>query len=201
MGRAERRRSGNAVEQVAGLPSEIETREIESRLFDLMALHMQLATVEYDESGFEKDRKKVVEIAMLLEEKSAVPAVKEHLGYLKAMQGTEFWVGIDIAGVEEMRLRLRELVPLLDKTKRHVVLTDFTDEITGVNEDAIVEIPRMTGVENQRKVEQFLQAHLKNIVIHRLRTNDRALGGHTTRRTRRKRGRNLKHFGDRSLCV
>jgi len=58
-------------EQVAGLPSEIDTGEIESRLFDLMALRMQLATVEHDVSGFEKDRRKVVEIAMLLEEKSA----------------------------------------------------------------------------------------------------------------------------------
>ena len=37
---------------------------------------MQLATIEHDVSGFEKDRKKVVEIAMLLEEKSAIPAVK-----------------------------------------------------------------------------------------------------------------------------
>ena len=70
-----------------------------------------------------------------------------------------------------MRLRLRELVPLLDKTKRHIVFTDFEDEITGVNEDAIVDIPRMTGLEYQRKVEQYLQSHLNHIVIHRLRTN------------------------------
>jgi type I restriction enzyme, R subunit len=158
-------------EEVAGLPSEMEAEEIESRLFDLMALRMQLATVEHDVSGFEKDRKKVVEIAMLLEEKSAIPAVKAQLGYLQAMQETEFWVGIDIAGLEEMRLRLRELVPLLDKTKRHIVFTDFKDEITGVNQDAIIDIPRMTGLEYQRKVEQYLQSHLNNIVIHRLRTN------------------------------
>jgi len=158
-------------EEVAGLPSEIPAEEIESRLFDLMALRMQLATVEHDTSGFEKDRRKAVEIAMLLEEKSAIPAVKAQLGYLQAMQETEFWVGIDIAGLEEMRLRLRELVPLLDKTKRHIVFTDFEDEITGVTEDGIVEIPRMTGLEYQRKVEQYLQGHLNNIVIHRLRTN------------------------------
>jgi type I restriction enzyme, R subunit len=156
---------------VAGLPSEIEAEEIESRLFDLMALRMQLATVEHDVSGFEKDRRKVVEIAMLLEEKIAIPAVKAQLGYLQAMQETEFWVGIDIAGLEEMRLRLRELVPLLDKTKRHLVYTNLEDEILGVNDDAIIEIPRMTGMEYQRKVEQYLHSHLNNIVIHRLRTN------------------------------
>ncbi len=81
------------------------------------------------------------------------------------MQETEFWVGIDIAGLEEMRLRLRELVPLLDKTKRHIVFTDFEDEITGVHEGGIIDIPRMTGLEYQRKVEQYLQSHLNNIVI------------------------------------
>src|SRR3954453_23982370 len=158
-------------EEVAGLPSELEADEIESRLFDLLALRMQLATVEHNASGFEKDRKKAVEIAMLMEEKSAIPAVKEQLGYLQAMQETDFWVGIDIAGLEEMRLRLRELVPLLDKKERHVVYTDFEDEITGVKDGDLVSIPRMTGVQYQKKVEQYLQAHLANIVIHRLRTN------------------------------
>lgn len=157
--------------EVAGLPSEMEAGEVESRLFDLMALRMQLATVEHDVSGFEKDRKKAVEIAMLLEEKSAIPAVKEQLGYLQAMQHTDFWLGIDIAGLEEMRLRLRGLVPLLDKTKRHLVYTDFADAITDVNEDAIIDIPRMTGVEYQRRVEQYLRNHLNHIVIQRLRTN------------------------------
>jgi type I restriction enzyme R subunit len=158
-------------EEVAGLPSEVPAEEIESRLFDLMALRMQLATVEHDAGGFEKDRRRAVEIATLLEEKSAIPAVKAQLGYLQAMQGTDFWVGVGIADLEEMRLRLRDLVPLLDKSKRHVVFTDFTDELVGVNEDAIVEIPRMTGVEYQRRVEQYLQSHLNHIVIHRLRTN------------------------------
>src|SRR5688500_10488680 len=158
-------------EEVAGLPSEIPAEEIESRLFDLMALRMQLATIEHDVSGFEKDRKKVVEIAMLMEEKSTIPAVKAQLGYLQAMQETEFWVGIDIAGLEEMRLRLRDLVPLLDKKKRHIVYTDFEDQITDIDSDSLVDIPRMTGIQYQRKVEQFLQNHLNNIVIHRLRTN------------------------------
>lgn len=92
------------------------------------------------------------------------------------MQETEFWVGIDIAGLEEMRLRLRELVALLDKSKRHLVFTDFADEITGVNEDGIIDIPRMTGLEYQRKVEQYLQSHLNNIVIQRLRTNQPLTG-------------------------
>ena len=158
-------------DKVAALPSERETGEIESRLFDLLALRMQLALIEHETGDFEKDRKKAVEIAMMMEEKSAIPAVKEKLAYLQAMQETDFWVGIDIAALEEMRLRLRDLVPLLDKKGRHIVYTDFEDEITGVKDGDLVAIPRMTGMQYQKKVEQYLQAHLNNIVIHRLRTN------------------------------
>ena len=115
--------------EVAGLPSEIETDDIESRLFDLTALRMQLAQAETDPSTFESQRKRVVEIAMLLEEKSAIPAVKAQLAYLASLQETAFWEGIGLAQLEEMRLRLRDLVPFLDKKERKIVYTDFKDEV------------------------------------------------------------------------
>ena len=59
--------------RIAGLPVEIETDEVESRLFDLTAVRMQLAHVEGHTGAFEKLRQQVVQIAMLLEEKSAIP--------------------------------------------------------------------------------------------------------------------------------
>ncbi len=52
--------------EVASLPTELETDDIESRLFDLTALRMQLAFAENDTATLEKLRLKVVEIAMLL---------------------------------------------------------------------------------------------------------------------------------------
>ncbi|MEM7013090.1 MAG: DEAD/DEAH box helicase family protein, partial [Verrucomicrobiota bacterium] len=76
---------------VADLPSEFATDDIESRLFDLTALRMQLAHVEADEGAFEGHRQRVVEIAMLLEEKTTIPAVAEQLEYLARVQEMEFW--------------------------------------------------------------------------------------------------------------
>ena len=67
---------------VAGLPSEIETDDIASRLFDLTALRMQLAQAEGDRGGFEQRRQRVVEIATFLEAKDSIPAVKAQLAYL-----------------------------------------------------------------------------------------------------------------------
>jgi type I restriction enzyme R subunit len=76
---------------VATLPSEIETDDIESRMFDLTALRMQLAHAEGDAGTFESHRLRMVEIAMLLEDKTTIPAVKAQLDYLASMQETAFW--------------------------------------------------------------------------------------------------------------
>ena len=157
--------------EVAGLPSEIETDDIESRMFDLTSLRMQLALVEGDTGMFESRRQRMIEIAMLLEDKSTIPAVRVQLAYLASMQETGFWEGIDLSGLEELRLRLRGLVPFLDRKKRKIVYTDFQDQIIGVREEEVVYMPKMTGAQYEKKVRGYLHNHLDHLVIHRLRTN------------------------------
>ena len=157
--------------EVAGLPSEVETDEIESRMFDLTALRTQLALAEGNMSAVERHRLRMVDIAMLLEEKATIPAVKAQLEYLASMQESSFWEGIDLRGLEEVRLRLRGLVPFLDKTKQKIVYTDFQDQVKGVRDVELGYMPKMTGVQYEKKVHVFLKNHLDHIVIHRLRTN------------------------------
>ncbi len=50
-------------QHVAGLPTQMETDNIEARFFDLSALRMQLALIEEDAGIFETIRRKVLEIA------------------------------------------------------------------------------------------------------------------------------------------
>ena len=157
--------------EVAGLPSEIETDDIESRLFDLTALRMQLALAEGDTGTFEQHRRRVVEIALLLEEKNTIPAVAAQLAYLASVQESAFWEGIALDGLEELRMRLRGLVLFLDKKTRTIVYTNFQDEIMALREDAAVHLPKMTGIQYEKKVQEYLKNHLDHIVIHRLRTN------------------------------
>jgi len=156
---------------IAGLPSQIETDEIEARFFDLSALRMQIALVEKDTGPFESTRKKVIEIAANLEEKDAIPAVKQQLEYLRAIQTTEFWEGMDLAALEDLRLRLRGLVQFIDKSKRKIVYTEFKDEIIGVREDTAIYMPKMTGNQYAKKVEDYLRSHQDEIAIQRLRNN------------------------------
>jgi type I restriction enzyme R subunit len=158
--------------EVAGLPSELKTDDIESRLFDLLALRMQLANIEGDTNTFETSRQRVVEIATLLEEKAAIPAVRAQLEYLARLQETAFWQDVGLAELEEMRLRLRGLMPLLDKQKRKIVYTDFKDEVLGVREEEVIEMPKMTGAQYEKKVKEYLRSHLEDEAIQRLRRNE-----------------------------
>jgi type I restriction enzyme, R subunit len=156
---------------VAGLPSQIETDEIEARFFDLSALRMQIALIEQDATTFESVRRKVIEIAASLEEKDAIPAVKQQLEYLRAIQTPEFWEGIDLAALEDLRIRLRGLVQFIEKAKRKIVYTNFEDEIIGVREDEVIYMAKMTGSQYAKKVEDYLRSHLDEIAIQRLRNN------------------------------
>lgn len=157
--------------EVAGLPTELEYDDIRSRMFDLTVLRLQMALLEGDTNAFERHRKKVVEIAMFLEEKTAIPAVREQLAYLQGLQDPVFWQGMDVPTLEDLRLRLRGLTPFLDKKERKVVYSDFKDEILGVRPGEFVALPKMTGAQYEKKVKEYLKSHLDNIVIHKLRRN------------------------------
>ena len=141
--------------EVAGLPSEVETDEIESRMFDLTALRMQVALAEGHRGAVERHRQRMVEIAMLLEEKTTIPAVQAQLEYLASMQESGFWEGLDLHGLEELRLRLRRLVPFLDKKTQKIVYTDFQDQVIGVRDEEVVHMPKMTGVQYEKKVKEL----------------------------------------------
>ena len=141
------------------------------RLFDLTALQMQLALAEAEAATFERHRQRVVEIAMLLEEKSTIPAVQAQLAYLAAFQEAALWEGIHLVELEEMRLRLRELVPFLEKKTRKIVYTNFKDEVLGMRDGVFVAMPKMTGAQYEKKIREYLRNHLDHLVIHRLRSN------------------------------
>lgn len=156
---------------LAALPSQIETDDVESRLFDLTALKMQLAVLEGNQNLFEKQRQRVTSVAELLEDKTAIPAMAQQAAYLQSIQTPEFWEGMTLDLLEEMRLRIRGLVPFIDRKKRSVVYSNLKDDILGIRDGEVIAMPRMTGAQYEKKFREYLRRHLDNIVIQRLRTN------------------------------
>jgi type I restriction enzyme R subunit len=158
-------------ERVAGLPSEIDTDEHDCRLFDFTVLTMQVALATGDPAAVEKGRLRVIELAELLEEKSTVPAVRDQLAYLASVQESTFWDGIDLNSLEEVRLRLRGLMPFVENNKKKILFTAFEDDVTGTRNEPLENIPNMTGVQYQKEVKKYLENHTDHLVIQRLRTN------------------------------
>ena len=124
------------------------------------------------EPGFERLRDQVKEIAGLLEEKSAIPMVREQMALIQDMQTDEWWQDVTVPMLERVRRRLRDLVKLIEKQQRKPIYTDFEDQM-GAETD--VELPGFvarTDFEKFRaKARAFLRAHQDHIAIHKLRMN------------------------------
>jgi type I restriction enzyme, R subunit len=157
--------------EVAGLPSELEAEDEEAKRFDLLMLNLQLALLR-SEPGFARLRDQVKEIAGLLEEKSAIPMVREQMVLIEEVQTDEWWQDVTIPMLERLRRRLRELVKFIEKRKRKPIYTDFED-IMG-SETSVT----LSGFEQgadfakfRAKARAFLRAHQDHIAIHKLRMN------------------------------
>lgn len=157
--------------EVAGLPSELDPEAEEAKRFDLLILNLQLALLR-SEPAFERLRDQVKAIAGLLEEKSAIPMVREQMPLIQDVQTDEWWQDVTTAMLETVRRRLRALVKLIEKRQRKPIYTDFEDEMGG---ETRVALPGFSSGEDFAKfcakARAFLRAHENHIAIHKLRMN------------------------------
>jgi type I restriction enzyme R subunit len=158
--------------QVAGLPTELEPEDEEAKRFDLLMLNLQLAVLRA-EPAFKRLSDQVKAIAGLLEEKAAIPMVREQLPLIQEIQTDEWWPDVTTPMLENVRRRLRALVKLIEKQARKPIYTDFEDQI---GSEASVELPVFASADSferfRAKTRQFLREHEDDLVIHKLRTNE-----------------------------
>ena len=100
----------------------------EARRFDLLILNLQLAILR-TEPGYARLRDQVKAIAGLLEGYSSIPGVAEQMELIADLQTDEWWEGVTLPMLENVRRRIRLLVQFIEKSKRKIVYTDFTDEM------------------------------------------------------------------------
>jgi type I restriction enzyme R subunit len=157
--------------QVAGLPSELDAEAEEAKRFDLLVLNLQLALLR-SEKRFERLREQVKNIAGLLEEKSAIPMIRDQMAFIEAVQTDEWWRDATVPMLEGLRRRLRDLVKLIEKVKRKPIYTDFEDEMGAEAEIALPGMAEGTDYAKFRaKVRAFLSEHQDHIAVHKLRMN------------------------------
>jgi len=158
--------------EVAGLPSERDPESEEAKRFDLLMLNLQLAQMRA-EPAFERLMKQVKTIAGLLEEKSAIPMVKERMALILDLQTDEWWQDVTIPLLENVRRRLRDLVKLIDKQQRTPLYPDFEDEIGEGTEITLPGVVSGNGdfEKFRAKARAFLLEHQDHVAVRKLRLN------------------------------
>jgi type I restriction enzyme R subunit len=123
---------------------------------------------------FERQRRKVMAIAGALEDQQSIPVIQEQLALIQDVQADEWWVDVTYPMLEEVRKRLRLLVPLIERSKKGVIYSDFQDEI---GEGVEVELPGTGGavgstefLQFRKKAEHFLKQNLGEAAVAKVRS-------------------------------
>ena len=162
--------------KLAGLPTGLEPENEEAKRFDLLVLSLQLNLLRHD-PGFARLRDRVKEIAGLLEEKAAIPMVRDQMALIQDVQTDEWWQDVAVPILEVMRRRLRSLIQLIDKRQRKRVYTDFEDLI---GNEIDVDLPSFTSSTDYTKflakARAFLREHMDHVAIEKLKKQQTAHG-------------------------
>ncbi len=158
-------------ENVAGLPSGRPPERLEAKQFDLLMLGLQLCALGR-RAGFKKLKQRAVEIAAALEEQASIPAVQAQMALIQEVQADAWWQDVTAGLLEEARKRLRGLAHLIERSKRRVIYTDFTDEIGEAAEVAFDSFAPPQAFEAFRaKARHFLLRQQGHVAVVKLRTN------------------------------
>ena len=114
----------------------------------------------------------VVQTAELLSGKYTIPQVKAKKKIIERVQEESFWEETNVVELDHVRLAMRELLQYLDKGKRKIYYTDFTDSIIDVVEgEPIFDSGDLKNY--RKKVEFYLKEHDDNLAVYKLRNNKR----------------------------
>ncbi|WP_299131522.1 DEAD/DEAH box helicase family protein, partial [uncultured Amaricoccus sp.] len=157
------------VEEVAGLPSGFVDDDLPAKQFDLLLLSGQLALLRA-EARFASCQREVRRLAASLEALGNIPAVGQQLALILEVQTDEFWQDINVGMIEAVRVKLRDLVKLIESGERKIVYTDFEDEIGGATDAAVGDAAiGMDAGRFRRKVNRFLEVHSDHIALQKVR--------------------------------
>ncbi|GMO20719.1 DEAD/DEAH box helicase family protein [Bradyrhizobium ottawaense] len=154
--------------EIAPLPSARGFGTEEAKRFDLLMFSLQLALLN-GSKRFDALRKQLKEIASALEDQTGIPAISHQAALLEEIQTDLWWEGVTVPLLELVRLRLRDLVQHIEKSKKAVVYSNFVDEIGEGIEHELPQVGEADFARFKAKARHFLKAHEDHIVLHKLR--------------------------------
>jgi type I restriction enzyme R subunit len=156
------------LDEIAPLPSARGFGTEEAKRFDLLMFSLQLALLK-GSKRFGALKKQLMEIAAALESQTGIPSIAHQAELLEEIQTDQWWEGVTVPILELVRLRLRDLVQHIEKSKKAVVFSNFADEIgEGVDHD-LPQVGEADFARFKAKARHFLKAQEAHIVLHKLR--------------------------------
>jgi type I restriction enzyme R subunit len=156
------------IDEIAPLPSANVLGTEEAKRFDLLMFSLQVAVLK-GSKRFDTLRKQLLEIAAALESQTGIPAIAHQAALIEEIQTEQWWEGITVPLLELVRLRLRDLVQHIEKSKRAIVYSNFSDEIGDGVELDLPQVGEVDFVRFKQKARQFLKANENHLVVHKLR--------------------------------
>ncbi len=162
-------------ERVAKLPDQLEPEHEEAKRFDAVMLNAELGLLRHE--PFERQRNRIINIASALEDLgTSIPVVAEQQELIAGIQTDEWWVDVSYPMLEDARKRLRNLVHLIEHTRKNVLYSDFTDEL---GESTEVDLPGTGGSvagnefeQFHKKARHFLNEHLADDIVAKVRNGE-----------------------------
>jgi type I restriction enzyme R subunit len=161
-------------DRVAKLPTELDPEREEAKRFDVLVMNTQLGVLRGE--PYERQRRKIMAIAGALEDQQTIPVIAERIELILDIQADEWWEHVTYPMLEEVRRQLRMAVHLIERSKRSVIYSDFTDEV-GVSVE--IDLPGTGGaiVSNEfaqfrKKAEHFLKENLGETSVAKVRSGE-----------------------------
>lgn len=164
-------RAAEIVAGLADLPTTVRDTDEMAKRFDLAILRGQLSVVVSD-GLLTRHADRIRGVADgLLDEGLTIPKVKANEELLREVASDEWWADVTVDMLEHARRELRSIVGLLDKKKRVVVYTDFTDTLGEITERDMPEMRSGTDIERYTaKVRDYLRRQPDNLALQKLRS-------------------------------
>ncbi|RDU22597.1 DEAD/DEAH box helicase family protein [Anaerosacchariphilus polymeriproducens] len=139
-----------------------------TRRFDYLIYTVDLALLQSKDAS--RPIKCIVNAAEELMKLYNIPQVKAEKYTIEKVLSQDFWSSVTILELDSVREALRDLLKLIEKEKRKIYYTNFTDQIVSINEGDSLHMSN--DLKNyKKKVEFYLKEHQDNLAVNKIRRN------------------------------
>lgn len=159
--------------KLSSLPTQLIDSDEDAKHFDYIVKKLQLNVLKKDKKNQIRLKKDITGIASNLELQQSIPKIKIALPLILEIQTEKWWEDVTVGMLEHARKRLRNLIYLIEKSKKNIVYTNFT-ETMGDDVEVDLNLQKTGFLDFEKfktKAREYLKSHENKISINKLKNN------------------------------